>query len=325
MHGSRSDRVSRASRPVRVARWLGTRIAGGVFVLWSIATLIFFALRLVPGDPALALLGGPGSQASEEALELVRREHGLDLPLGEQYLLAMGRLASGDLGTSYSLRREVLDLIGQQFWSTLLLTVLALAAAWLVALVLATWATRGSRVGRGIASMLEVVASAVPHFWLASVLILVFSTALGLLPPVSVPGPAGLVLPVLTLALPLAGFLAQVMRESLSDALESPFVLSARARGETENGVRWRHAIRHASLPAISLSGWAFGSLISGAVVVETVFARPGLGRSLMNAVTERDIPMVTGIALVSALAFVLVTIATDAIDRVADPRLRAT
>lgn len=304
-------------------RWVAVRVAGGAFVLWAIATLIFFALRLVPGDPAQALLGGPGSQASEEALALVRREHALDRPLGEQYALAMGRLLSGDLGTSYSLRRSVLDLIGQQFWGTLLLTVLALTVAWVIALALATWATRGSRVGRGIAAALEIVASAVPHFWLASILILLFSTTLGWLPPVSVRGPSGLVLPVLTLALPLAGFLAQVMRESLEDALESPFVTSARARGETENGVRWRHAIRHAALPAISLSGWAFGALLSGAVVVETVFARPGLGRSLMRAVTDRDIPMVTGIALVSALAFVLVTIATDAIDRVADPRLR--
>jgi peptide/nickel transport system permease protein len=304
-------------------RWIALRVAGGAFVLWAIATLIFFALRLVPGDPAQALLGGPGSQASEEALALVRAEHALDRPLGEQYLFAMGRLITGDLGTSYSLRRGVLELIGQQFWGTLLLTVLSLAAAWVIALALATWATRGSRIGRALASGLEVVASAVPHFWLASMLILLFSTTLGWLPPVSVAGPAGLVLPVLTLALPLAGFLAQVMRESLADALEAPFVTSARARGETENGVRWRHAIRHAALPAISLSGWAFGALLSGAVIVETVFARPGLGRSLMNAVTARDIPMVTGIALVSALAFVIVTIATDAIDRLADPRLR--
>ncbi|MCW4384668.1 ABC transporter permease [Salinibacterium sp. SYSU T00001] len=307
----------------RVLRWLAVRLAGAVFVLWSIATLIFFALRLVPGDPALAILGGPGSQASEEALALVRQEYGLDRPVSEQYLLAMGRLLVGDLGTSYSLRQDVLGLIAEQFWGTLLLTVLALATAWLLALGLATWATRGSRAGRAVASALEIVAAAVPHFWLASVLILLFSTTLGMLPPVSVPGPLGLVLPVVTLALPLAGFLAQVMRESLADALESPFALSARARGESETGVRLRHAVRHAALPAISLSGWAFGSLISGAVVVETVFARPGLGRSLLKAVTDRDIPLVTGIALVSALAFVLVTIATDALDRVADPRLR--
>lgn len=309
---------------MNVLRWAATKVAGAVFVLWAIATLIFFGLRLIPGDPALAILGGPGSQASEEALALVRAEYGLDRPLAEQYALAMLRLLQGDLGTSFALRQDVLGLIGEQFWSTLLLTVLALAAAWVIALGLATWATRGGAAGRAVAALLEVVAAAVPHFWLGSVLILLFSTTLGILPAVSVPGPLGLVLPVLTLALPLAGFLAQVMRESLTDALESPFVLSARARGEGETGVRWRHAIRHAALPAVSLSGWAFGSLISGAVVVETVFARPGLGRSLLKAVTDRDIPFVTGIALVSALAFVLVTIATDAVDRIADPRLRS-
>lgn len=307
-----------------VVRWTAAKIAGGVFVLWAIATAIFFALRMIPGSAEQALLGGPGSQASEEALALVRAEHGLDQPLMTQYFMMLGRLVTGDLGTSYALKSSVVSLIAEQFWGTLVLTVLSLITAWVIALGLALWSTRGGRIARGIASGLEIAASAVPHFWLASLFILVFSNALGWLPPVSVPGPLGLVLPVLTLAIPLAGFLGQVMRESMLDALESPFVLSARARGEGETGIRLRHAIRHAALPAISLSGWAFGSLLSGAVVVETVFARPGLGRSLMNAVTARDIPMVTGIALVSALAFVLVTIATDALDRVADPRLRA-
>lgn len=294
-------------------------------MLWAVATLIFFGLRAIPGDPAEAILGGPGSQASPEALERVRQEYGLDQPLPVQYLTAMGKLLRGDLGTSYALKLDVASLIGELFWSTLVLTLLSLVVAWLIALGLAVWATRGGRIARAVGSGMEIVAAAVPHFWLASIFILIFSSALHWLPPISTPGPLGLVLPVLTLAIPLAGFLGQVMRESLTDALESPFVLSARARGESETGVRLRHAIRHASLPAISLSGWAFGSLISGAVVVETVFARPGLGRSLLSAVTIRDVPMVTGVALVSALAFVLVTIATDAVDRVADPRLRST
>lgn len=307
---------------MRIGRWVLTRALGGIFVLWAVATLIFFAMRAIPGDPAEAILGGPGSQASDEALAQVRSEYGLDRPLYEQYLLSLGRLATGDLGTSYALKADVAGLVGELFLSTLILTVLSLLVAWALALALALWATRGGRIGRMIGSGMEIIAAAVPHFWLASIFIVIFSTALGWLPPISTPGPLGLVLPVLTLAIPLAGFLGQVMRESLTDALESPFVLSARARGESETGVRWRHAIRHAALPAISLSGWAFGSLISGAVVVETVFARPGLGRSLLNAVLIRDVPMVTGVALISALAFVLVTIATDAIDRVADPRL---
>lgn len=292
-------------------------------MLWAVATLVFFGLRAIPGDPAAAILGGPGSQASAEALESVRQEYGLNQPLLAQYAQAMLRLLHGDLGRSYALKSDVSALLGDLLWSTLALTVLSLAVAWLLALLLATWASRDGRTATAVGSGMEIVAAAVPHFWLASLFILLFSTGLHWLPPISTPGPLGLVLPVLTLAIPLAGFLGQVMRESLADALESPFVLSARARGESETGVRWRHAIRHAALPAISLSGWAFGSLISGAVVVETVFARPGLGRSLLSAVTIRDVPMVTGVALVSALAFVLVTIATDVVDRLADPRLR--
>jgi peptide/nickel transport system permease protein len=305
-------------------RWVLARLAGGVFVLWAVATLIFFGLRMIPGDPAEAILGGPGSQASAEALEQVREDYGLDQPLVVQYFAQLGRLATGDLGTSYSLRTDVATLIGQQFWGTLLLTVLSLVVAWAFALGLATWATRGGRLGRLVGSGMEIVAAAVPHFWLASIFILVFSTGLNWLPPISTSGPLGLVLPVLTLAIPLAGFLGQVMRESMADALESPFVLSARARGESETGVRWRHAIRHAALPGVALSGWAFGSLLSGAVVVETIFARPGLGRTLLNAVSIRDVPLVTGVALVSALAFIVVTVATDAVDRLADPRLRS-
>ena len=289
------------------------------------ATLIFFALRLIPGDPAQAILGGPGSQASPEALAQVRLDYGLDQPLAAQYFGAMGRLLRGDLGTSYALKTDVSTLILDQLWGTLILTVAALAVAWVLALALALWTTRGGWLADRVGSGMEIVAAAVPHFWLASIFIIVFSSWLGWLPAISVPGPIGLVLPVLTLAIPLAGFLGQVMRESLADALESPFALSARARGESETGVRWHHGIRHAALPGISLSGWAFGSLLSGAVVVETVFARPGLGRTLLNAVTIRDIPVVTGVALVSALAFILVTIATDLIDRVADPRLRST
>jgi peptide/nickel transport system permease protein len=178
-------------------------------------------------------------------------------------------------------------------------------------------------VASALGSALEVVAVALPHFWLATSLVLLFSTTLGWLPAISTRGPEGLVRPVVTLAIPLAGFLGQVMRESLLDALASPFVLSATMRGETASGVIARHALRHAALPAIGLSGWAFGTLISGAVVVETVFARPGLGRTLLGAVQSRDVPLVTGIVLVVALAYSVVTTATDVVERFADPRLR--
>ena len=299
------------------------RLAGAVFVLWAVATLTFFAVRLIPGDPAQAILGGPGSQTSPEALAAVRAEYGLDQPIWVQYLQQLGRLATGDLGRSYGLNQDVGPLVLAQLGGTLVLAVTSLAVAWVLALALATWSTGRGRLARRIGSGLEIVAAALPHFWLATVLIVLFSVWLGVLPPISTSDARGLVLPVLTLAVPLAGFLGQVMRESLLTALESPFVLSARARGESERGVFWRHALRHAALPAISLSGWAFGSLISGAVVVETIFARPGLGRTLLTAVTVRDVPVVVGVVMVVAVAYILMTIATDVASRIADPRPR--
>ena len=321
--GSRTDPPGRAARG-RTTRWLLTRLAGSVFVLWAVATLTFFAIRLIPGDPAEAVLGGPGSQASEETLEQVRREYGLDQPLLVQYLSALGRVATGDLGTSYALKVPVGDLLGAQLGGTLILAVAALAVAWLLALALSLWSTGGGRVAAAVGQGIELTSAALPHFWLATVLIAVFSTLLGWFPPVSTGDLSGLVLPVLTLAIPLAGFLAQVMRETLLDTLDAPFVLSARARGEGESGIRLRHALRHAAIPGISLSGWALGYLISGAVVVETIFARPGLGRTLLQAVTLRDVPVVTGVVLVVAFVYILMTVLTDAASRLADPRLRS-
>jgi len=315
--------VPRRAHRLSVPALVAARLAGAVFVLWAVATITFFAVRLIPGDPAEAILGGPGSQTSPEALAAVRAQYGLDQPVLVQYLAQLGRLATGDFGRSYALRQDVAPLLVGQLGGTLLLATLALVVAWFFALLLATWSTRGDRLARRIGSGLEIVAAALPHFWLATALIVLFSVWLGWLPPISTSGPAGLVLPVLTLAIPLAGFLGQIMRESLLTALESPFVLSARARGEGERGVRWIHALRHASLPAISLSGWAFGSLISGAVVVETIFARPGLGRTMLNAVTVRDVPVVIGVVMIVAAGYILMTVATDLAQWIADPRLR--
>jgi peptide/nickel transport system permease protein len=308
---------------IAAARWLGVRLLGAVVVLWAVATLIFFAIRLVPGDPAQAILGGPGSQASAASLRLVREQYGLDRPLVVQYATQLAHLATGNLGTSYSLKQSVASVLEAQVPPTLILAGLSLLVAWLLAVGLAWWSSRGGRIANGVGSSLEVVASAVPHFLLASVLIVVFSTQLGILPPVSTGGGAGLVLPVVTLAIPVAGFLGQVTRDSLLDAASAPFAVSARARGESPSGVFGRHLLRHAALPGLALSGWAFGSLLSGAVVVESVFARPGLGRTLLQAVTLRDIPLVTGVALVSALAYIVVVALGDLAERAVDPRGR--
>lgn len=299
------------------------RLGGAAFVLWATATVSFFAARLIPGDPVDALLGGPDSNATEATRQAAREAYALDQPLVAQYLQYLGRLLRGDLGDSYLLNQPVAGVLADHLGSTLALAALALAAAWVLALALALWSARGGRAASLVGSVLEIVSAAVPHFWLGTVLILLLSVNLGWLPATSGgAGAAGLVLPVLTLAIPLAGFLGQVMRESMVEAMSSPFALSARARGESEVGVSLRHALRHAALPGIGLSGWAFGSLISGAVVVETVFSRPGLGRSLLQAVLVRDVPVVLGVVLVVAVIYVVVTLLSDVADRLVDPRL---
>lgn len=308
-----------------LAAWLALRLASVLAVLWAVATLTFFAIRMIPGDPAQAILGGPGSQASAAALAHVRAEYGLDQPLIAQYLRQLGRYATGNLGDSYSLHQSVASVIGSQLPGTLVLALCALVLAWLIALAAAVVSTRAGRFGAAISSGLEITSAAVPEFWLATVLVLLFSTVLGWLPAISVPGPVGLILPAITLAVPLAGFLGQVMRESLLQASTAPFVVSARARGETDLGVLFRHTLRHAAIPAVNLTGWAFGALISGAVVVETIFARPGIGRTLLNAVEQRDVPLVTGVVLVVALGYCVATVAGETAERILDPRIRRT
>lgn len=305
---------------MQMLNWAARKIGGALVVLWLVATAIFIGIRMIPGDPVEAIMGGPGSQASAEALNAARVEFGLDKPLGVQYLMFLGKLARLDFGISYSLKRPVTEVMGEVLPNTLLLALISLAAAWLLALVFAALAMRANRLGAWLGNMFEIIAAAVPHFWLGAVLIMLFSSALGWLPAVDNGTAAGLVLPVLTLALPLAGFLTQLMRDSLATAMGSQFALAARARGESRLMVFWRHGLRHAALPALNLTGWAFSSLLSGAVVVEAIFARPGLGRSLLSAVLARDIPMVTGIALFSALVYIVVMAVAEGIEKIINP-----
>lgn len=321
-------RSARAFPPWRTAlRWVLARVGGALLVVWLVATIVFFALRS-SGDPLEAILGGPGSQAGPEAVEAARREYGLDQPLVVQYLLQLWRVATLQLGDSYARRQPVADLIAEQLPGTLLLAALALAAAWALAVTGAIVSTSArGRIGAIVNAALrgiEIVATVMPGFWLGAVLILVFATSLGWFPATSQGShPAGLVLPVLTLAVPIAGFLAQVSRDALLEADAAPFAVTARARGAGEPRVLLRHTLRHASLPALALSGWAFGNLLSGAVVVEVLFARPGLGRLLQDGALSRDVPLVIGAVTVVAVLYVAVVVLTDVVELFVDPRLR--
>ncbi|WP_036319193.1 ABC transporter permease [Microbacterium indicum] len=308
-------------------RWIAARVGSAILVVWIVATVVFFALRAT-GDPLEAILGGPGSNASPEAIAAATSRYGLDRPVVVQYLLQLRDIATLSLGDSYARRTPVSTLIAEQLPNTLVLAVLALALAWVLAVAgaLIQQTARGP-VGRAAGAVLrfcEIVASVMPGFWLGAVLIVVFSTSLGWLPATSAANdPASLVLPVVTLAVPIAGFLSQVSREALVEADGAPFATTSRARGAGEARVLLRHTLRHAALPALSLSGWSLGNLLSGAVVVEVLFARPGLGRLLQDAALQRDVPVAIGAVAVVAVIYVVVVTATDALELVVDPRLR--
>jgi peptide/nickel transport system permease protein len=299
------------------------RLVAVVGVLFGAATITFLAEHLMPTDPAQTILGGAGSKPSPEQIAAVNEQYGFNHPVLVQYLDYLGGLVRGDLGTSYILKQPVTDIIRQQLGPTLWLTLTALLAAWLLAVTITLLTSRRGRVVSALGSGLEILLAGLPQYWLGIVLLVVFAFHLHWLPVVGGDGLTGLVLPAATLALPLAGFLGQVTRDEFSSVLEQPFVVSARARGMSDGGVRVRHALRHAVLPGLTLSGWALGSLFSTAVIVEAVFVRPGLGRVLVDAVSSQDMPVVVGVTLFVGAVYVIANLLVDAAFVLVDPRLR--
>lgn len=302
------------------------RLLSAIAVLLGAATAAFAAQAALPGDRATTILNIRSGQAvarTPEELAPIIAQFGLDRPLVRQYLDYLGGLVRGDLGSSYQQFRPVWDIIGEQLAATLVLSLAAIAIAWLVmvAWVVAT-AGRGPRI-RAIGETADTIAAGLPHYWLGIVLLLVFALTLHWAPVMGGDGPEGLWLPALTLAIPLAGFMGQATRTEFERALEQPFIVSARMRGMGETELRLRHVLRHAILPAVTLSGWALGATISGAVVVESIFNRPGIGRVLVTAVGSQDIPVVTGIVVLIAAVYVVTNLLVDVIYRIVDPRVR--
>ena len=307
------------SRTRAILSRIGGLVASVVLVLWGAATLAFVAFRIIPGDPVDVMLG-PQAQVSDAVKDGIRAELGLDRPVLEQYGAFLGRLARGDLGESYQLRLPVTEVIGRQLGSTLQLAALALVIAAVLALASAVL-VRG-RTGRAVASGIELVVLSSPVFWTGLVLLSVFSFQLGWFPVSGARDPSAIVLPALTLALPVAALLAQVLRDGVQAVEREPFLVTVRARGATPLRESVHHTLRHAGVGAVTLTAYLVGSLLGGAVLVETVFARPGIGRVTLTAITDRDLPVITGVILLSALVFVVVNTVVDLVVPVLDPRL---
>jgi peptide/nickel transport system permease protein len=292
-----------------------------VLVVWGAATVAFAAMHLLPGDPVRAILGG--SATSPEAIRQARRELGFDRPIMVQYGRFLGDLLHGDLGRSYQLQQPVSQIVWGQAWPSIELALSGFLLALAGAFVLALATAHRRRALRRVSSALELIATSSPAFWIGSLLLVIFSFRLHVFPAASGTDLRGLVLPAVTLAVTLFGVMAQVLREALEQAIEEPFVLTARARGTSERRVRTRHALRHALVPFVTLSGWTFGALLSGSVVIETIFSRPGVGRVLATAVASRDFPVVVAIVIASAALFTVINLVVDLLYRVIDPRIR--
>lgn len=326
-----AGRRVRAARPPSAApsaarsaaRQVALRVLGAVGVLWGAATITYAAVYLTPGDPAYAVLGGPEANPTPEALAAVREQYGMDRPWWLQYLAFLGNAVRGDFGESYQRRLPVTDVIAEQAGATVQLAV----TAGVVAIVLAVgWAllTANRRpVVRGTASVADLTLASLPAFWLGILLLSVFSYWLGWLPAIGNDGLVSLVLPTFTLALPLAAVLAQVVRNVAEETFDQPFVVSARARGLSDTAVRVGHVLRHSLIALTTMAGYLIAGLLGGATITETLFSRQGLGRTLLSAVSMKDMPLVVGLVVLSAAVYVTVNLVVDLLYPLIDPRLR--
>jgi peptide/nickel transport system permease protein len=290
-------------------------------VLFGVATLVFALIHLVPGDPALAMLGEGASQA--EVLKL-RQTLGLDRPLFVQYGSFLGGIARGDLGTSFRYNAPVTAQIRERFPNTAKLALSAMLVALVVAIPLGILAAvfRGTFIDHA-AMTLALAGICMPNFWLGPLLAILFAVWLGWLPVSGTGSLAHLVLPAITLGAALAAILARMTRASVLEELRELYVLAARARGLSGTRAVLRHAFRNSLIPIVTIVGLQFGAVLTGTIITETIFAWPGIGRLLIQAINFRDYPLVQGCILFISITYVAMNLVTDLAYGFLDPRIR--
>jgi peptide/nickel transport system permease protein len=304
-----------------VLRYLVRRILLTIPVLLGVATLVFSLIHLVPGDPAQAMLG---DGASPQDIAELRQSLGLDQPLLDQYVTFLRHAAAGDLGRSFRTGEPVTTMIVERIPATAELAIAAMAVAIMLAIplgvVAAVW--RGTAADYG-AMTFALAGVSIPNFWLGPLLAIVFAVELGWLPVSGRGTLAHLVLPAISLGLALAAILARMTRASLLDELTELYVRAARARGVSRTAAVTAHALRNSMVPLLTIVALQFGAVLTGAVITETIFAWPGIGRLLIQSIGFRDYPMVQGCILLIAVTYVTVNLITDLMYGVLDPRIR--
>ena len=304
-----------------MTRFLVRRLLLTIPVLLGVATLVFSLIHLVPGDPVQAMLG---DSASPQDIADLRGRLGLDKPLWVQYGAFLKGAVRGDLGSSLRTNQTVTSAILERLPATFELAVAAMCVAAAIAIPLGILAAvrAGTRVDYA-ATTLALVGISVPNFWLGPLLAIVFSIELGWLPVSGRGSAANLVLPALTLGAPLAAVLARMTRASVIEELRELYVLAARAKGVSFARAVLHHAFRNSLIPIVTVFGLQFGALLTGAVITETIFAWPGVGRLLIQSIAFRDYPLVQGCILLIAVTYVAMNLLTDVAYGLLDPRIR--
>ena len=298
------------------------RLLSGIVTLLITWTVIFGAMRLAPGDPVLLML--QGTPISEQAMDAARAKLGLDRPLAVQYVRFLVNAVRGDFGDSFRSRQPVTSLIAAEFPFTLQLAVGGLLTGVLLGGALGIIAGVSPNGWIDTTCMtLALAGLSLPSFWIGMILIQVFATQLGWVPVLGT-GFEALILPSITLGLFIAGGLARLVRNSIIEVMAQDYIRTAYAKGLTAARVIAKHAMRNAIIPPLTLLGIQFALLIGGAVVTETVFARPGIGRLLVLAVLEKDFPLVQGIVVLTTAAYVLINLVIDIAYGIIDPRVQA-
>ncbi len=297
------------------------RLLGVVPVVLGVVLLTFLLVHAVPGDPVEVMLGESASSADRMQL---RADLGLDQPIYVQFGVYLNKLAHGDLGVSIHSKKPIVDLLAERLPATAKLALLALSFAILIGLPLGIVAAlKVSQWPDKLANILSLSISAMPHFWMGPMLMMIFALWLGLLPVSGMESGTAVILPGLTLGFGLAAILTRMTRASMLEVLHEDFIRTARAKGLTERAVILRHALRAALLPIVTVLGLQMGSLLAGTVITETVFSWDGIGRLLVESIEKRDYPVTQACVLVVALIYVTVNLATDIIYTKIDPRVR--
>jgi peptide/nickel transport system permease protein len=286
-----------------------------------VVTLVFFIFRLVPGDVARIVAG---ERATEEEVALIREQMGLNDPIHVQYARYLWGLARGDLGRSLTYRRQVLDEIVSRVPATLELALAGIGVSVIIGVSTGIISAVKRNTIYDYSSMVAAISGVcIPNFWLGLLLIMIFSVSLGWLPTGGRGGLKFLILPTIALSARLIAIIARLTRSTMLEVISGDYIRTARAKGLSERIILARHALRNAMIPLVTIVGLQFGSLLAGSIVVETVFAWPGMGSLFINAVNTRDYPMVQGITLVYTIAFMLVNLFTDLSYGFLDPRVR--